>query len=212
MNQFWKYFNTTAAPQLALRAGSFRKMFEYLDQQPGPITIVETGCTRQPGNWAGDGQSTILFDQYVQSRESESHVYSVDINADSVAICQSLVSDRVTVTASDSVLYLHNFARSHNHVNLFYLDSFDVDWNYWFPSAAHHLKELVAIQPVLSADTMVVVDDCMQTASIIPNESGNLHLVGTPRVGGKGRLVAEYANQIGATPMFSEYQAGWTGF
>ena len=32
------------------------------------------------------------------------------------------------------------------------------------------------------------------------------------KVGGKGRLVAEYALTVGAKLMFSEYHTGWTGF
>ena len=33
-------------------------------------------------------------------------------------------------------------------VSMFYLDSFDVDWRYTYPSAAHHLKELPYIEVV----------------------------------------------------------------
>jgi hypothetical protein len=52
----------------------------------------------------------------------------------------------------------------------------------------------------------------MLAGNLVPDGKGNFQAVGSARVGGKGRLVAEYANQIGATPMFLEYQAGWTGF
>jgi hypothetical protein len=212
MTNFLEYFNTVAAPQLSFRKNTFKKMFEYLDQYPEPVVIVETGCTRKPGNWAGDGQSTVLFDQYVLSRKDGSQVHSVDIDPEAVRICKTLVSDNVSVNVGDSVAYLHKFARSNSHVHLFYLDSFDVDWNYWFPSAAHHLKELVAIQPILKSDTLVVVDDCMLSGNLLPTEPANYQVIGTPQVGGKGRLVAEYANQVGAKPMFLEYQVGWTGF
>ena len=212
MTNFWEYFDTVAEPQLSHRKNTFKKMFEYLDQYSEPVVIVETGCTRQPGNWAGDGQSTVLFDQYVSFRKDGSQVHSVDIDPEAVKICKTLVSDNVSVNVGDSVAYLYKFARSHTHVNLFYLDSFDVNWEYWFPSAAHHLKELVAIQPILKSDTLVVVDDCMLAGNLVPDAQGNFQAVGPLRVGGKGRLVAEYANQIGATPIFSEYQAGWTGF
>ena len=41
---------------------------------------------------------------------------------------------------------------------MFYLDSFDVDWRYTYPSAAHHLKELTSITRLLHKDTLVVVD------------------------------------------------------
>ena len=64
---FWAWFNSIAAPQLAKREVSFRKIFEYLDQIEGPLTIIETGCMRELGNWAGDGQSTSLWDKYAES-------------------------------------------------------------------------------------------------------------------------------------------------
>ena len=35
---------------------------------------------------------------------------------------------------------------------MFFLDSFDVDWRYTYPSAAHHLKELTSIMRLLNND------------------------------------------------------------
>jgi len=37
-------------------------------------------------------------------------------------------------------------------------------------------------------------------------------VLGAASVGGKGRLVAEYAAAAGAKLLFAEYQAGWTDF
>ncbi len=65
---FWNWFNAEAGPRLALREISFRKVFAYLDSINGPLTIVETGCARAQGNWAGDGQSSVLFDKYLECR------------------------------------------------------------------------------------------------------------------------------------------------
>ena len=104
--KFWDFFNNEAAPKLAHREVSFRKMFEYLDEFDTPVTIVETGCLRQLGNFAGDGQSTLLFDRYVTDRGQGSHVYSVDLDPTAVGACQSVVSKNVTVTAGDSVAHL----------------------------------------------------------------------------------------------------------
>ena len=49
---------------------------------------------------------------------------------------------------------------------MFYLDSFDVDWRYVYPSAAHHLKEVTAINKILNKDTLIVVDDAPATANL----------------------------------------------
>ena len=61
--EFWDYYETVR-PMLDKRSQSFASMFEYLDRLERPVGIVETGCTRQPGNWIGDGNSTVLFDRY----------------------------------------------------------------------------------------------------------------------------------------------------
>ena len=53
---------------------------------------------------------------------------------------------------------------------MFYLDSFDVDWRYPYPSAAHHLKELSAITKILYRDTLVVVDDSPAIGNLTQNE------------------------------------------
>ncbi len=40
------------------RWGAFRMIVADLIARGRPVNIVETGCARQPDNWAGDGQST----------------------------------------------------------------------------------------------------------------------------------------------------------
>ena len=83
---------------------------------------------------------------------------------------------------------------------------------YWFPSASHHLKELIAAWRSIDKETLVVIDDCPLTAQLIQNKEGSFNTLGEPAVGGKGRLVAEFAHQVGAQPMFRNYEAGWVGF
>ena len=148
---FYQWFNVIA-PQLGQREISFRKIFKYLDAQPTPIIIVETGCLREIDNFL-DGQSTLLFDKYTLSRGNNSKVYTVDINPKSTKICKEAVSKNVEITTGDSVRYLNdlssNFLKNKTKVSMFYLDSFDVDWRYPYPSAAHHLKELTSINRIL---------------------------------------------------------------
>ena len=208
---FWKYFEQEAEPKLEKRAKTFRLMFEYLDQQSGPILIIETGVARQPDNWAGDGQSTVLFDRYVTARGPDSHVHAVDISADSVMACRSMVGSQTTVHLQDSVKFLDELARDADGLrpNLVYLDSYDLDWDYWFPSAAHCIKEFAAITPLLNPDTLLVTDDSPPVTHIL--ESGERTIIAPSKIAGKGRLLAEYANQIGVLPYFAQYQAGWIG-
>ena len=216
---FYKWFNAIAS-KLGDREISFRKIFKYLDKKSTPIIIVETGCLRKKDNFL-DGQSTLLFDKYTLSRGEKSKVYTVDINPNSTKVCQQAVSDNVEITTDDSVRYLNNLSNklfsNKTKVSMFYLDSFDVDWRYPHPSAAHHLKELTAISKILHKDTLVVVDDSPATGNLTQNEqesdpSWKILESPTPTIGGKGFLVHEYASHVGAKLVFSHYQAAWNGF
>ena len=216
---FYKWFNNIAA-KLDQREISFRKIFKYLDSQPTPIIIVETGCLRVKGNFL-DGQSTLLFDKYTLSRGKKSKVYTVDINPNSIKVCKQVVSDNVEITTDDSVHYLNNltsnFLINKTKVSMFYLDSFDVDWRYTYPSAVHHLKELTSIMRLLNNDTLIVVDDSPAYGNLTQteNESNPTWKIlnsPAPSIGGKGFLVHEYAKHVGAKLFFSHYQTAWKNF
>jgi len=107
--------------KLGIRSLSFTNIFNYLDKQPDPVIIIETGCLRAKDNFLGDGQSTLLFDKYTQSRGNGSKVFTVDIDPAAINICKSLVSD--------SVKYLDDltkkFYEEKINVSMFFLDSCD---------------------------------------------------------------------------------------
>jgi hypothetical protein len=221
-NNFYKFFDEIS-PKLGVRQFSFTKIFNYLDELPAPITIVETGCLRVKDNFSGDGQSTLLFDKYTQFRGSGSKVYTVDIDPEATKICSEVVSNDVTISTADSIGYLNNlinkFYDEKKEVSFFYLDSFDLDWKSPGSSCEHHLKELVSIKKILKKETLVVVDDSPMkgylqqsklkkgAVDIVP-----FGLVPKPTISGKGTLVHEYAMQVGAKVLFSNYQTGWIGF
>ena len=129
-SDFYKWFDSIA-PKLGHREISFRKIFKYLDAISTPIIIVETGCLRDPDNFL-DGQSTLLFDKYTQSRGKGSKVYTVDIDPKATKVCKETVSDKVEIVTDSSVRYLtylsKKFLKTKTKVSMFYLDSFDVDW------------------------------------------------------------------------------------
>ena len=63
---FLERFDSEWGPKLGVRGQSMRWVFEYLLQKkPQGHLIIETGCARQD-NWAGDGQSTYMFDQFAK--------------------------------------------------------------------------------------------------------------------------------------------------
>ncbi|MBV8209846.1 MAG: hypothetical protein JO133_07260 [Burkholderiaceae bacterium] len=213
-NDFWQFYDSIRQ-QLAARHQTFAKAFEHLDRLDHPVLIVETGCTRQAGNWAGDGGSTLLFDRYVQSHPG-SVVLTVDIDEAATSLCRALVSSHVQVHTGDSVRFLRNLADSppngFDGVDLLYLDSYDVNFEDAFPSAFHHLKELVAASPLIRSRTLIMVDDSPSSFSGFVGENNQIFLVTPPKAGGKGKLVAAYAEHIGAHLEFQGYQWGWTNF
>ena len=216
---FYKWFDAIAT-KLGEREISFRKIFRYLDALPTPIVIVETGCLRVKDNFL-DGQSTLIFDKYTLSRGEKSKVYTVDINPNSTKVCKQVVSNNVEVTTNDSVRYLNNlssnFLKNKTKVSMFYLDSFDIDWRYTYPSAIHHLKELASITRLLNKETLVVVDDSPAFGNLTQSENESkptwkILNSPAPSIGGKGFLVHEYAKHVGAKVVFSHYQAAWNNF
>ena len=98
-------------------------------------------------------------------------------------------------------------------IDLLYLDSFDVDLYAPWPSAVHHFKELMAISPLLSPQTLVVVYDLPSMGFGYVDNSEFVTFPFKPRIGGKGLLTADYAERYQRSiPYFTEYQCGWIGF
>jgi hypothetical protein len=215
---FWLWFNAEAAPRLALREVSFRKIFNYLDtlDSSQPMVIVETGCLRTPDNWVGDGQSTLLFDRYLNDRAAGGRCFAMDIDPAATAACRGLVGPNTEVLTGDSVIVLREVAEqlraSRSKIALLYLDSFDLDWGNVTPSAVHHLKELVSIYELVTPHTLVVVDDAPMDVVCAQSANGGFDMLREPLVSGKGKFVAEYAAQVGAKSFFSHYQSAWIGF
>ena len=164
-----------------------------------------------------------MCEKYTLARGENSKVYTVDINSQSTKVCRESVSKNVEITTEDSVRYLKKltdtFLKNKTIVSMFYLDSFDLDWRYPYPSAAHHLKELTSIIKILDEKTLVVVDDSPAIGSLTQSENEttkNWKVITEPSppptIGGKGFLVHEYAAHIEAKLVFSNYQTAWNKF
>ncbi len=205
---FLPIFEAEYAGLLGIRAETFRQMFQVLESmQKTRYSIVETGCARTAGNWGGDGQSTLLFDRFVNHWGGI--VRTVDIDADACTRLRSQVSEKVLVNCSDSVAYLGKLGRDGDlDVDLLYLDSFDLDWRNQHPAALHHLLELCAVMPILASGTLVVVDDSPRQlgVALLQTESIQVYDWG---VSGKGGYVADFFSKIGCNPVIKGYQHGW---
>jgi hypothetical protein len=211
---FWNYFNNEISSRLSIRQQTFRKMFEYLDSFQRPVFIVETGCVRNSNTYEGEGQSTILFDRYANANP-DSVVYTVDLDPKATQLCQSLVSEKVKVHTGDSIAFLREISTKPPQpfatIDLLYLDSYDVDFANPHPSALHHIKELLAASPLVTDKTLVVVDDSPSDVSMLFNEGGTVTFLNKPKISGKGKYIAEYAEAVAARLEFAAYQCGWTG-
>lgn len=173
------------------RAVGFDVIFRLLlNQKSSNFNIVETGTLRTPGNWM-DGQSARLFTEFVDLYGGS--MRSVDIDSQACeAARNTLTSTSFSVTHSDSLAWLGT-QTDLDQVDLFYLDSYDVDWNDDTASADHHLKEFQIIEPHIQPGTVVAIDD-------------NSRWVNNNRRTGKGRRVVEYLYDQGHLPILDEYQ------
>jgi predicted O-methyltransferase YrrM len=161
-----------------------------LNQQLDSYSIIETGTLRTPNNWM-DGQSAALFTAFVDTYSGQ--VRSVDIDPEACAVSRAAIgSDRFSVACSDSVDWLQTLTDL-NQVNLFYLDSWDVNWDNDTESAEHHLKEFRVIESHIQPGTVVVIDD-------------NSRWAANNQRTGKGRKVVEYLEAQGRYPVYDEYQ------
>lgn len=171
------------------RGDGFRLIFELLlEKKSNDYNIIETGTLRKPNSWS-DGQSAVLFTEFVKLLGG--HVQSVDIDPGAVLKANKFInSEQFKSNNSDSVEWLINLPNKEN-IDLFYLDSWDCKWGNDVASAEHHLKEFKAIESYLS-DTIVAIDD-------------NTRLLNGNRVG-KGRLIYEYLSNKKIQPIYDDYQ------
>jgi hypothetical protein len=197
---FLEHFDRNFAPLLDHRAAGFRVMFERLEaicraRPPGqPALIVETGSLRIVGNWRGDGQSTVLWKEFARFYPCEIH--TVDLDPVASWAVREACGDAVHVHTGDSVAYLYQFARQQRRqIDLLYFDSFDLDLEDPFPSAFHHIKELIAAAPCLGPGSLIGVDDNYRDAE------GNIT--------GKGYLLLQWFRHLDIPQLHDGYQYVW---
>lgn len=189
---FKSAYDVHLRPRLDKRADGFAVIFDRLDKHPRPL-IIETGCLRVPDNWAGDGQSTFQFDWY--ARERQGSVFTIDINPASIDSARRACSGTTSTILNDSRPALHALGEnSKKPASLLYLDSFDLDLADPMPSAVHHATEIMAARGLIGDGTILCVDDF----DVAPLGSG-----------GKGLIVDQFMNSIGATLLHAGYQKIW---
>jgi len=196
---FMPHYESNFAPLLAERAPGFRVIFERLEERAReldrPLLIIETGSLRQPGNWAGDGQSTYQWGEFARMRDCQ--VHTVDLDPEAARLVQKHCGEQVQAHTGDSVAFLYAMAEAPDppQIDLLYLDSFDFDPRDPFPSAMHHIKELIAVRPCLGKGSIIAIDDNL----VLPDGSHT----------GKGYLAMQWFDHLGIKCLYKGYQYIW---
>ena len=185
--------------RLGHRQSGFDYIFDYLKTLKEPL-IVETGCARQLDNYEGDGQSSLLFDKYIN--EYGGYFWTVDLSEESVNYSRSkVISENSAVALGDSITKLKELnsilLQSEKKINFLYLDSFDAPRDQpevVYMSAVHHLYELVTIAPSLADGALIGVDD---------------NWVENGQLAGKGQFVFDYMQKSGRPLCHDGYQLFW---
>jgi hypothetical protein len=159
---------------------AFKIALSYFDFKS--IRIIETGTSA----WGTD--STRLWDSYIKRVGGE--VWSVDIREEAGNKISKYLSDKTHLIVADSVEFLNS--RVYKDGDLYFLDSWDVDWSSPQASALHGLREFLAISDILKPGNLVLIDDTPARIDFIPekfhNSIRNL-MLDESGIPGKGQLV-----------------------
>lgn len=129
-----------------------------------PKTILETGTSA----WGTD--STRLWDAYVAQFGGE--FWTVDLSPNPSMRLQSQVSSRTHLEIGDSVEFIQNFvdSTSCSHIDVCYLDSWDLDWSDPDPAAQHGLNEWNAVAPLMRQGSILIIDDSPHSMQWVPSQ------------------------------------------
>jgi hypothetical protein len=113
-------FDAEYLPKLGARAPTMRAIVAEACRR-GCSNIVETGSIRQEGNWAGDGQSTVIWDDMMTALGGS--ITTIDLSREAIDMAERLAPNAFTL-CMDSVSALKGHP---DPIDLLYLDSFDLD-------------------------------------------------------------------------------------
>lgn len=163
----------------------FKFICDKLDSIGAPLVIVETGCMRQPNNWHGDGQSTLVWDWLIS--RNGGMLTSIDIDEGACAlVIRSTKNAHARRGNSLEVLPSLPYV---SHIDLLYLDS--MDWTGAVESAVHHLNELASVWDRLKEGCVIAVDDCFEPTL------------------GKGQEIYRVLTAAGMYPMLTGHVTVW---
>jgi len=136
---------------------TFRKFFELLRTFENP-TIVETGSS----GWSATC-SSLLFDRFINKYGGK--FFTVDMAQYTINRLNSMLSPLSKAHCGDSVEFINSLQ---DKVDAVYLDSYDIDWLNYEPSAQHGKKEMEAILPILKDRAIILIDDTPASPFFLP--------------------------------------------
>lgn len=146
--------------------------------------ICETGCIRSLTQFDWQGNFTILANNFLEFHDGI--IYTCNIDSDSINLCKDLSKTKASLM--DSILFLSTLNEI-NEVNLFYLDSMDIDKHNPVPSMKHHYDEfLTLIKNRTHGNFYLVIDD---------NISDNIQ---------KGYYINKLMTKLNIMPLLHSYQ------
>ena len=146
--------------------------------------ICETGCIRSLTQFDWQGNFTILANNFLEFHDGI--IYTCNIDSDAINLCKDLSKTKASLM--DSILFLSTLNEI-NEVNLFYLDSMDIDKHNPVPSMKHHYDEfLTLIKNRTYGNFYLVIDD---------NISDNIQ---------KGYYINKLMTKLNIMPLLHSYQ------
>ena len=138
------------------------KMYEYFIFLDRPINILETGC----GSVFNNGTfacTTYIFSKMLKIIKGGSLI-TIDINENNINKCKQITkdfSDIIDYKLGDSIDILRNLDKNLVHsLDLIILDSFDLFLFDPYPSAVHHLQELLCLyNKIDKSKCLIAIDD-----------------------------------------------------
>jgi hypothetical protein len=161
--------------------------------------LVETGTS------AYGTDSSRLFDAFVDYHGGTFHSVDLDPVPSKRLIFQHSRQSHFYI--GDSVNFLKDeLGHQTKTVDLFYLDSFDVDWENPMAAAQHGLAEYKALYKYIKTGTVLVIDDTPATIEYIPKHFHKNTLKFLEEYGvlpGKGALILKELQEIKSVQVLS---------
>lgn len=170
------------------RTESFSVLFNSLLKKTNNegFNIIETGTSRVLDTFF-EGCSTKLFSEFVElfGGNLTSIDNSIEVHNEAK---KYFSSSKIEFITDDSLQALRKI--NLDNVDLFYLDSYDVEFDNDRKSAGHHFSEFKIIEPFLK-DCLLAIDDN------ICDENGRRY--------GKGRIIYQYLSEKNIFPIYDGY-------